>query len=472
MKVINVDIEDEIIFKSVLDTDTGVLKGVSSVLNIPTGNYNNLILNFNFKNTCLCDKFNMVCSFCINGETTIDMKIGKITVTGVAEYNNACYIPSEVLEKPCYFKFGIYGIAFDDNEKVVQRLSLFPVKNMVSKGSYDPNSKEHLIPTPTLFEQYFSKVDVANAKLVQLEEICDEKVMVYKKYESTYIASAGDTVIPVNITNFSSLFSLIVDKNGTVLIKDTDYTINYEAKKITLSNAVSSDETVIHFIGFASVVGSTQDITDLITTVIGENSITADEIEWDNILNKPTLFNPPVASATRLGGVKVGDYLTIGTDGTLNANGDYEELENIPKINNVPLKGDKSNSDLGVADRTHTHTKSEVTDLVVPTKVSELENDKIYATENFVKNEIARARVEGTSAEIDLSGFASQDDLLNKVDKIEGYSLVSDTEISRLATLENYDDTNILESINSINTLITGIGTTLDDINGETVGGS
>lgn len=44
-----------------------------------------------------------------------------------------------------------------------------------------------------------------------------------------------------------------------------------------------------------------------------------DTIAWTNITGKPSAFNPPVASSTVLGGIKVGNNLTIEEDGTLSA---------------------------------------------------------------------------------------------------------------------------------------------------------
>lgn len=44
-----------------------------------------------------------------------------------------------------------------------------------------------------------------------------------------------------------------------------------------------------------------------------------DTIAWMNITGKPSTFNPPVASSTVLGGIKVGSNLTIEEDGTLSA---------------------------------------------------------------------------------------------------------------------------------------------------------
>lgn len=55
----------------------------------------------------------------------------------------------------------------------------------------------------------------------------------------------------------------------------------------------------------------------------------------------------------------------------------------------------------------------------------------------------------GGDGEIDLSGYATKDDLLNKVDKELGKSLISNNEIERLANVTNYDDTAIKNQINS-----------------------
>ena len=79
------------------------------------------------------------------------------------------------------------------------------------------------------------------------------------------------------------------------------------------------------------------------------------------------------------------------------------------------------------------------------------------ATEDFVKDYVLQAQLGGSEA-VDLSRFAlanhNHDDVYlkyddavealgNKVDKEEGKSLVPDEDVAKLATLENYDDTEI-----------------------------
>ena len=49
-----------------------------------------------------------------------------------------------------------------------------------------------------------------------------------------------------------------------------------------------------------------------------------------------------------------------------------------------------SYSDIG-----HTHSVKEIVDLVLPTKLSQLQNDISYATEDYVTNAIANAKLGG-----------------------------------------------------------------------------
>ena len=67
--------------------------------------------------------------------------------------------------------------------------------------------------------------------------------------------------------------------------------------------------------------------------------------------NEDALYMP-IASASTLGGIKVGSNLNIGADGTLNAEAggvsDYDDLTDKPQINGVTLSGNKTSTDLGI----------------------------------------------------------------------------------------------------------------------------
>lgn len=160
MKIINVDINDEIIFKNVVDIDTGVITGISSGVKLPTGNYNNIFLNFSFANQKLCENFNIFASFKINNGTPIVRELEPITIANIT-YERACDIPNEVFQDKCEVTLGVYGYRLNEDETLDKRFSLVPVRNFVIEGSYDPDSQEGIVPSPTVFEIYFDKINKA-----------------------------------------------------------------------------------------------------------------------------------------------------------------------------------------------------------------------------------------------------------------------------------------------------------------------
>ena len=76
----------------------------------------------------------------------------------------------------------------------------------------------------------------------------------------------------------------------------------------------------------------------------------------------------------------------------------------------------------------------------IPSKVSELENDSNYLSsipEEYV-----------TETELSAKGYLTEhQDISGKVDKVNGKSLIADTEIERLASIDNYNDTDIKAEI-------------------------
>lgn len=54
-------------------------------------------------------------------------------------------------------------------------------------------------------------------------------------------------------------------------------------------------------------------------TAKAESAKTADSVDWGDIESKPPTFTPPIASETVLGGIKVGNNLSIDVDGVLSA---------------------------------------------------------------------------------------------------------------------------------------------------------
>ena len=124
--------------------------------------------------------------------------------------------------------------------------------------------------------------------------------------------------------------------------------------------------------------------------------------------------------------------LTKDTDlATVAKSGSYEDLSNKPEIPSIE----------GLA-------KTED----IPTKVSELENDSNYLSsipEEYV-----------TDTELEAKGYLTEhQDISGKVDKVEGKSLISDTEIARLASVDNYDDTALSNRVKTVEDEVPNLAT-------------
>lgn len=140
---------------------------------------------------------------------------------------------------------------------------------------------------------------------------------------------------------------------------------------------------------------------DGFSPIVTENKDNTDEIYKLDITTKDGTFTTPNLR---------------GKDGEGSGGGEANVIESI-SVNGTHISVDENkNVDITVPSIDGLAKTEDI-----PTKVSELTNDSGYLTEHQ-----------------DISG---------KVDKVEGKSLISDTEIARLAAVDNYDDTDIKAEI-------------------------
>lgn len=138
----------------------------------------------------------------------------------------------------------------------------------------------------------------------------------------------------------------------------------------------------------------------------------------------------PIASTDTLGGIKVGAGLSINSEtGVLNANGGG--VADSVDWNNITSKPET------FTPSSHNHSIADINTL------QETLNNKADKSELSNKLDI-------DTYNTDKDTFSTKSDLQNKVDKEEGKSLVSDSEIAKLAELKNYDDTDIKSSISTL----------------------
>lgn len=196
-------------------------------------------------------------------------------------------------------------------------------------------------------------------------------------------------------------------KDGKTPVKGVDYFTTAEINEIEEGAAAKVD---------LSNYAKTADLSTVATSG-----------SYNDLSGKPSIPEPyelPVASATALGGVKVGSGLSI-TNGVLSATGggtadsvDWSKIQNKPNFANVATSGDYNDlsnkptipSVEGLASEAYVNEKvAAIVIPEVPTKVSELENDKGYLTEH--------QSLEGYAKTADLAQVAktgSYNDLIDK----------------------------------------------------------
>lgn len=254
MKIINIEVNDLITIKNIEDTDAGTIKSVNSTFKIPTGNYQNVLLNFDFISPKIVNDMKIVASFRIDKKESIDIEITNINFNS-KNYATACYIPPEVFVNPCKVLLGVYGFSLNKDESLKQRFSLIPVSEIVVKGSYNPDAKESIVPSPTIFEIYFNKIDKVkndfeswvSKKEKQIDEAIASKFSYLHKYENYLTTIEKVTSIPIELdVEYRNLDIVQVKINGLDFIMGKNFTINNN--EIHFANPVEPGNTIYYSI--------------------------------------------------------------------------------------------------------------------------------------------------------------------------------------------------------------------------------
>lgn len=164
----------------------------------------------------------------------------------------------------------------------------------------------------------------------------------FEAEQSTMYMCVVATAITDNIDTSITLSEFVLSQNERELIRNIylyDYKSKVWLKYRPIGGAVSSGDE-----GGGSVVT----IAPLYSQGTKIANYTIDGIEGS--LYAPNL---PIASASQLGGIKVGENLTIDAEtGVLSAQAggvtDYDDLTDKPQINGVTLASDKTTRDLGM----------------------------------------------------------------------------------------------------------------------------
>ena len=153
----------------------------------------------------------------------------------------------------------------------------------------------------------------------------------------------------------------------------------------------------------------------------------------------------------------------IQIDLTNYATKDYVE----DAINNAKLEGGDEQVDLSsYAKKTdlHEHSNKTILDSITTSKVNQWDNKSDFSGDYNDLTNKPTIPTKTSQLTNDTGYITEHQDISGKVDKVNGYSLVSDAEISRLATLKNYNDTEVRELINETNTSLEHIGSQMNEV--------
>lgn len=125
---------------------------------------------------------------------------------------------------------------------------------------YEDNSDrfdKYYADNSTRFNNYYDTNDARfDAYMEELMQTVSGKTLV-RSYSSYHVATAGQTVIPINIEQYDSTLDVLqVYINGFMGIKDVDYTVGTSpATEVTLTRAVEAG-TIVSFVILKSIDGS------------------------------------------------------------------------------------------------------------------------------------------------------------------------------------------------------------------------
>ena len=194
---------------------------------------------------------------------------------------------------------------------------------------------------------------------------------------------------------------------------------------------------------------------------------------YNDLLNKPKIptvvsdltndlnFVDTTALATKSDKTHTHSYSSLTDLPTLKTRvSDMDDATNYMTITQITTELNKK------ANTSHTHTfddlngffyDGDTTNIIIPTKLGQLNNDMNFATKSYVDEQISNIDISAGNIG-DTSLFATKSDLNYKVDKIEGKGLstndFTDSYRLKLDRLTNFDDSEINQKYNNLINLV------------------
>lgn len=324
-------------------------------------------------------------------------------------------------------------------EEIAKQYSETFILNTVDKAIeiHNENANAHAFLRDLISDNYITldnKIDILNNILTNSIEALDLRVVDNTDNITTLIQKQATTETDINNIN-----SNISDINGdidSINLNISELYTSIDTNKTDISNLNTTVEENYNALNNLitdntnNISQNIQDISDLKTNLDTNYTSTSNLAtvaltgEYNDLLNKPEIPSIEGLATTEYVDQKTNEVL-----GTI-IEFDFITVDELPEVG-------ESNHIYLVA---HEHGEKDIYDEYI----------WIEATQSFEKI---------GNTDIDLSNYYTKEEsntlFDTKVDKIEGYSLVADTEIERLSTVNNYDDTEVRNLINTKQDLLT-----------------
>ena len=194
---------------------------------------------------------------------------------------------------------------------------------------------------------------------------------------------------------------------------------------------------------------------------------------YNDLLNKPKI---PTAVSDLTNDLNFVDTTALATKSDKTHTHSYSSLTDLPTLKTRVSDMDDATNYMTItqittelnkkANTSHTHTfddlngffyDGDTTNIIIPTKLGQLNNDMNFATKSYVDEQISNIDISAGNIG-DTSLFATKSDLNYKVDKIEGKGLstndFTDSYRLKLDRLTNFDDSEINQKYNNLINLV------------------
>ena len=194
---------------------------------------------------------------------------------------------------------------------------------------------------------------------------------------------------------------------------------------------------------------------------------------YNDLLNKPTI---PTAVSDLTNDLNFVDTTALATKSDKTHTHSYSSLTDLPTLKTRVSDMDDATNYMTItqittelnkkANTSHTHTfddlngffyDGDTTNIIIPTKLGQLNNDMNFVTKSYVDEQISN--IDKNAGNVgDTSLFATKSDLNYKVDKIEGKGLstndFTDSYRLKLDGLTNFNDSEINQKYNNLISLV------------------